>query len=297
MNYNKPALEPHQIISQLKSRNLLFRDEDFALDQLKAIGYFRLANYLRPMEINKTAHTYKPNSYFENAVELYYFDKELRLLLFSMVQNFEISLRAKLINNFSLKYGPYWFCDFDLHKEGKIFSECLSKIYQEVSRAKEDFIKEYFKKYTRPDIPPVWKTLEVVSFGLLSKIFCNLSDKKLKRHIARELKIPQPLYLESWCKSAVALRNCLAHHARTWNRKFPIIPQMPRRLTEDWIDTKNVDSTKIYVHLSYLIYLMNSLNPQNNYKDCFKELLKKYPNVDVAAMGFPSNWQSQPLWK
>ena len=267
------------------------------MDQLKIIGYFRLANYLIPMEINKSSHLFKPNSYFENAVELYYFDKDLRLLLFSMVQSFEISLRAKLINNFSLKYGPYWFCEFDLHKEGKVFSECLSKIYQEVSRSKEDFIKEYYNKYSEPDIPPVWKTLEVVSFGLLSRIFCNLSDKKLKRSIAREFDVPQPLYLESWCKSAVALRNCLAHHARTWNRKFPIIPQMPRKLTGYWIDTQNVDSTKIYVHLSYLLYLMNSLNPQNSFKRSFKDLLKKYPNVDVTAMGFPSDWFSQPLWQ
>lgn len=297
MRYNKPALDPKQIITQLKSRNLLFRDENKAMDQLKIIGYFRLANYLIPMEINKSSHLFKPNSYFENAVELYYFDKDLRLLLFSMVQSFEISLRAKLINNFSLKYGPYWFCEFDLHKEGKVFSECLSKIYQEVSRSKEDFIKEYYNKYSEPDIPPVWKTLEVVSFGLLSRIFCNLSDKKLKRSIAREFDVPQPLYLESWCKSAVALRNCLAHHARTWNRKFPIIPQMPRKLTGYWIDTQNVDSTKIYVHLSYLLYLMNSLNPQNSFKRSFKDLLKKYPNVDVTAMGFPSDWFSQPLWQ
>ena len=72
---------------------------------------------------------------------------------------------------------------------------------------------------------------------------------------------------------------------------------MPRKLTGDWIDIKNVDSTKIYVHLSYLLYLMNSLNPKNKYKEICKELLNKYPNVDVAAMGFPSNWLSQPLWK
>ena len=116
MRYNKPALDPNQIITQLKSRNLLFRDENYAMEQLKTIGYFRLANYLRPMEANKINHTYKPNSYFENAVELYYFDNDLRSLLFSMVQSFEISLRVKLINNFSLKYGPYWFCEFDLHK-------------------------------------------------------------------------------------------------------------------------------------------------------------------------------------
>jgi hypothetical protein len=29
----------------------------------------------------------------------------------------------------------------------------------------------------------------------------------------------------------------------------------------------------------------------------FKILLKKYPNVDVTAMGFPATWKEEPLWK
>jgi hypothetical protein len=35
---------------------------------------------------------------------------------------------------------------------------------------------EHFKKYDSPSMPPVWKTLEVASFGTLSKLFCNMMD-------------------------------------------------------------------------------------------------------------------------
>ena len=49
----------------LKERGLLIADEAEATDYLKVISYFRLANYLRPMEQDKEKHLYKPNSYFE----------------------------------------------------------------------------------------------------------------------------------------------------------------------------------------------------------------------------------------
>ena len=31
--------------------------------------------------------------------------------------------------------------------------------------------------------------------------------------------------------------------------------------------------------------------------DKVKCLLKAFPNVDTVAMGFPRNWQGEPLWK
>lgn len=50
----------------------------------------------------------------------------------------------------------------------RFYEGCLDNIKKEVSRSNEDFIKEHSEKYTYPALPPVWKTLEVVSFGTLS---------------------------------------------------------------------------------------------------------------------------------
>ena len=70
----------------LKERGLIINDEKQALEQLRIISYFRLASYMRPMEQDKAAHIFKPNSTFENALDLYYFDKELRVLIFKAIQ-------------------------------------------------------------------------------------------------------------------------------------------------------------------------------------------------------------------
>lgn len=115
-------------------------------------------------------------------------------------------------------------------QECRLYEGCLDNIKKEVSRSNEDFIKEHSEKYTFPSLPPVWKTLEVVSFGTLSKLFCLFKDNRLKKQVAREFGLPQYTYLESWIRCIIVLRNCCAHHARIWNRRFALKPQLPNRL-------------------------------------------------------------------
>ena len=297
MNYSKPPLDHQQILALLKKRNLQIDDDNIAIEQLRIISYFRLANYLRPMEQDKTTHQFKPNSNLNNALNLYYFDKKLRALLFTAIQSFEIALRSKLIHHLSLKYGAFWIINRDLFVDKKIFSECTLRLHQEVFRSKEDFIQEHFARYGSPTIPPAWKSLEVVSFGTLSRIFCNLSDTPIKKKIAHEFNLPHHKLLESWCKSAVALRNNLAHHSRTWNRVFPIQPQLPQSLNGNWINVSGIQNNRLYAQICCLAYIQNTLHPGNDFKQQLKQLLSVYPNVDVTAMGFPKNWETNALWQ
>ena len=66
MDYTKQPLDYPQILQMLKGRGLIVRDEVEALRQLKIISYFRLANYMRPMEADKVTHIFKPGRLFEN---------------------------------------------------------------------------------------------------------------------------------------------------------------------------------------------------------------------------------------
>ena len=61
-----------------------------------------------------------------------------------------------------------------------MYVDNLTTIKREVQRPEEDFIQEHFKKYSSPDVPPVWKTLEVAFGGTWSKLFCNLNDNSVK---------------------------------------------------------------------------------------------------------------------
>lgn len=297
MKYSKQPLDYSEILDLLESRGLIIRDRNKAIECLKVVSYFRLDNYFHPMESDKVQHIFKPGSTFDNAMDLYRFDCDLRELIFTAIQAVEIALRSKMIHHISLQYGAFWFTDVSLFRDANIHHKCMEQIRQELKRTREEFIIEHSAKYSEPEFPPVWKTLEVTSFGTLSKLFCNFADNKIKKRIAREFNLPQHLVLESWIKSAVVLRNYLTHHSRVWNRKFPIKPQMTTPLRGNWVIPPVGNYDKLYSQLCYLQYLLNVIRPCNNFSFRLKVLLTEHLNVDTSAMGFPGNWLDEPLWR
>lgn len=187
--------------------------------------------------------------------------------------------------------------DKNLFSNEAIFQKCQSHIQEELKRTKEEFILEHYKKYSDPDMPPVWKTLEVITFGTLSKLYCNIKDNSIKKKIAKEFYLPQHIILENWIKCAVVLRNYLAHHARLWNRNFPIIPQTSKPFRKKWLNHQIPVTNKLYPHLCSLQYFLNSIKEDNFFKERLKVLIANHPNVDIAAMGFPADWEKEPLWE
>lgn len=298
MKYDKQPIELSQQLDLLKQRGLLVADEEKALDQLQSVSYFRLASYWRSMEApGAIDHLFQPGSSLEDVISLYLFDKKLRALLFTSIQDIEIALRTRIIQHFSLRYGAFWFMDASLFKDKPIFRNCLENIQKEVGRSNEDFLKEHFAKYDDPPLPPVWKTMEVVSFGTLSKLYCNFSDVEIKKGVARSFGLPQYLYLESWMKCAAVLRNYCAHHARLWNRRFPVMPHLPKRLPSAWMNTSALRPMKLYAQLCCLAYLEQSIRPSSDFKQEIVALLRDKPRSITKAMGFPTDWQEEPLWK
>ncbi len=296
MEYFKQPLTIAEQIGMLQERGLLFQDAKRAQYHLCKISYFRLAAYLRPFEQDKTLHIFKSNKFFESVIQLYNFDKELRTLLFTAIHSVEVAFRAALINHVGLKYGSFWFMNPELFNT-TFYIRNIENIRKEVERSTEDYIEEYYAKYTSPDLPPVWKTLEVVSFGSLYKTFRAFNDNALKKKIAREFALPQHVYLENWISAIVTLRNSIAHHARIWNRNFTFAVSLPEQLSAPWIDTKGLNSTKLFAILSCVHYLLQAIEPENHFKEDLLALFAAYPNVDLRAMGFPENWREFPLWK
>ena len=49
------------------------------------------------MQDDSINHHFAPNSYFENVIDLYNFDRHFRLIVFNAIERIEIALRTKLI--------------------------------------------------------------------------------------------------------------------------------------------------------------------------------------------------------
>ena len=173
----------------------------------------------------------------------------------------------------------------------------MNSIDRELQRSKEDFIKEHRRNYDKPIFPPAWKTLELASFGTLSKLYYNFSDKKLKKRVARQFNLPQHEVFESWMRSITVLRNCCAHHSRLWNRYLSTAPQMSASLRSAWINIDGVDANKVYAISCCIAYWLDSMGYGSDFKNELKSLLASYPQADPTAMGFPKNWISEALWR
>jgi abortive infection bacteriophage resistance protein len=139
-------------------------------------------------------------------------------------------------------------------------------------------------------------TSEITSFGSLSMLYKNLKPGKEKRDIAHYFGLPDSVF-ETWLHSIVYLRNVCAHHTRLWNRAMSIRPQAPRSPRKPWLNNTNINNNRTYFILSMINYLLQTVNPKNTFRNRFKNLLGKYPNVDYKAIGFPENWEQEPLWQ
>ena len=101
----KTAKTIEEQFSLLKNRGMIFKDEDYAKDILSRISYYRLEGYWWDMQVDSSSHIFDKDTYFENVIDRYEFDKKLRAILFKAVEFIEISLRTKLIYYLALSYG------------------------------------------------------------------------------------------------------------------------------------------------------------------------------------------------
>jgi abortive infection bacteriophage resistance protein len=298
--FEKKAFTIEEQIDQLQNRGLIINDEDNALHYLSHISYYRLGEYWHSMQSDKINHVFKENSKFKDVIALYNFDGELKILLFDVIEKIEISLRTKLIYHLSHEFNPWWFQNFDLFIDSKELVKTLANLEEELNRTKEATIKNHFKNH-KDDLrfPPAWKSLEQTSFGSLSKLYGNLKNTvKSKDTIASGYGVVNHTFLPSWLQSIAQIRNYCAHHSRLWNKNLPGTPKLLPNPPFNWIEDvpKQHEFPKLYIHLCLMKYLLDQIQPENNFTERIDYLLKKYPNVDPNALGLKPNWQNEPLW-
>ncbi len=301
MHYHKPTIPVKDQIQLLKSRGLLMGDESLAEHYLNNISYYRLAGYWWPMQADKVNHLFKTNSRFEDVVALYSFDSELRLLLFNAIKRIEIGLRTRMINHLAHEVDPWWFENPLIFKNKLAFAVNLKAIDRDLKNSKEVFIRQHYQKYHADSRrPPAWKTLEVVSFGLLSKLYGNLgSHFESKDTIAKEINTVNHTFLRTWLQSLSQIRNICAHHGRLWNKNLPGRPKLLPRPPAPWLTLVPPVSQHhaLYVHVCCMKYLLDAISPGHRFTLKLKTLFCKYPSVDLDALGFSKIWDKEPLWK
>lgn len=298
-NMSKPARTIQDQIALLQSRNMSFRQVADAPHFLSNISYYRLKGYWWEMQDNREDHHFANGSFFEDVIDLYNFDRHFRLIVFNAIERIEISLRTKLIYHLSLQYGAEWYLNPSLFEDPKRYNSFVAKLFLDISNSSEEFIKKHFENHPTEQ-PESWKAMEVLTLGSLSKLYQNLKHQlPEKNKIAQEFGLYNQKYLSSWLLAITVTRNIIAHHSRLWNRviinKYDWPTTTPNPLLNYLPD--NRQRRKIFPLLSAVIYMNNEISPGNSIKQELIGLFDRFPNIHLSRMGFPSNWQNEPLWK
>lgn len=297
MQFSKPPLSVPDQLALLKSRGLSIGNEAKANKYLSNISYYRLSAYtLYFQKANSINHEFLPGVTFDDILNLYLFDRELRLLVFDAIERTEVAFRTQLVNQFSVAYHGNWFEDVALFSNNSYHSNCLITLDNEIKRSGEEFIKHYKNKYTNPSRPPSWISLEVASMGLLSRYYRNIKMCPPKKDIATHFGLPSPYILESWMQSMSYVRNICAHHGRLWNRTLTSSPTLPRNTSKQWLNDMTFPPNKLYAFLCCLVYLRKIVNPKSAFAIRIEKLLNKYPDINTNSMGFHYNWKAEPIW-
>lgn len=298
MQFSKPPISIQDQLVLLQSRGLLIPNPAKAAKYLSHISYYRLSAYSRSFqETNAANHQFLPGVAFDDILNLYLFDRELRLLLFDAIERTEVAFRTQLVNQFSIVFHAHWFEDSTLFSNTTHHTIDLKTLDNEINRSKEEFVTHYKNKYSNPVRPPSWISLEVASLGLLSRFYRNLKMCQPKKDIAAHYGLPTPYMLESWIQSMSYVRNICAHHGRLWNRTLVTKPTLPHNTAHLWLSNLAIPTTKLYAFLCCLLYLRKAVNPKTEFSHRIAKLLAKYPGIDSSRMGFPANWKDELIWQ
>lgn len=279
---------------------MLFRNESEAAISLKNISYYRLKGYWWDMQADRCTHQFSPNTYFEDVVSRYNFDRHLRLILFDAIERIEIALRTKMIYHLSLTHGGLWYLNPDLFTNPQMHARHMMDLNTEFNRSQEIFIKDQKTRHPQADTD-AWKILEVASYGTLSKLYKNLKHQlPEKATIAKEMGLNLHSELSSWLEAMGYVRNIIAHHSRLWSRN------MVKKPTENinnplglWFSRglEPVQTKKPFLIITCMLYLCNSITPNNQVKEKLLELFHNNPDIPIYKLGFLNNWDKEPIWK
>jgi abortive infection bacteriophage resistance protein len=293
-NYNKPVLTLDQQINLLESRGLSIPDRNKARHYLQFINYYRFSGYTISFEqvINgKRNHQFKPGATFDNILNLYNFDRHLRMLVMDAIERIEVAVRTQICYVLATTYNDsHWHLRRDLFHPAFKYYMLLSKCEMEQFRSKEPFALHYKKTYDLPALLAGWMMTELLSMGTWSQMYENLINRSDRKQISDAFKLPS-MEFESWLHSLTYIRNLCAHHSRLWNRQFTITPKQLKNYRKYFAPNTTFAAQAAMIHL-----LLNVISPDSAWTTQLFNLIKNHSFINPTRMGFTTDWQDDKFW-
>ncbi|PNK59661.1 Abi family protein [Psychrobacter sp. FDAARGOS_221] len=299
---NKQSCKPWQSfekqIALLENRGMIFEDKTDAIHILSQVNYYRLSGYWYPFRqlINNTReNNFYKDTKFTDVLNIYNFDKKLRMLCLEALEVIEMSVRTNIAYNFG-RISPVAHLDknnFDqkfVQGESKQinYESWLKKYKYQIRRSnKSPFIKHHIATYE--DLP-IWVGVEVMDFGSLSVLYSGLKGRQ-KKQISQSYGVDNPNVFGSWLKSLNYIRNICAHHARLWNINIDVVAKVDSR----FLGLSSADNKRLFFYLIMMKHLLAVIEPNSTWDRKVEDLFHKFPTptnkaIKLNDIGF-STWQ------
>lgn len=321
MAYNRPWKSFSDQLQLLKDRGMVVTDDVAALNYLERIGYYRLTAYwysFRQFQVAQDPVTkqlstvrtdqFETKTQFVDAVELYLFDKKLRLLVMDALERIEIGLRVDIAyllgqrNTFAhldaTALHPTFAGKVDKRSGKTTFDIWQDKYKGLLDRSKEDFVKHYREKHG-PHLP-LWVAVEIWDFGAISQLLAMMKVAD-QQQIASKYGVNDWKVFKSWVRSLSYLRNLSAHHSRLWNRNMTDQPGLPTHKGDiDWCDDfigKADLIARPFLLLSIARHMIKVVCPRTEWHLRVQQHLQQFPlqhsnrKLSIADMGAPTGWE------
>ncbi|AJD89650.1 hypothetical protein JMA_03330 [Jeotgalibacillus malaysiensis] len=280
-NIKKPKTYEQQI-NILKERNLIINDSEEALSFLKRVNYYRFSAYGLTLRQKENKNLFQNGTTFHHMKMLYNFDQKLRDLLMNHLELIEIEFRSKIAYHHAHEFGALGYLDSNNFSSKTSHENFIKELDKQISKSgKELFVLHHKSKYGGEF--PFWVAIEVVSFGVLSKLFRNLKEDT-KSEVVKDFNVPH-YYVTSWLHSLAYVRNVCAHYGRLYGKILTIKPTLFKS-KRSFIRNSDIFAA-IYV-------LSRLLHPENhtNFQISLSTLLEEYSEyIHLKQLGFPENWE------
>ena len=264
---------------------------------------------------------FRSDTTFDDVLQLYIFDRELRLLVTDSIERIEVAIRAGISNHMATHApgGAFWYLrsqNFTGRNGLEDIRAVLNRQTEEAIRRRgthdevadpwhyPDALSHYVATYDSPRTPPSWLAVELLTLGELRRLYKALPEQHRKT-VAQNLGLQEPL-LQSWFRSFVRVRNICAHHGRLWNRLLGVYPAIPRSRHVRWLadnrvfgqgDSRTVSRKRLYPVLVAIQTILFTISPRSSWATRLRGLLHRYPTVPLISMGIDASWESDLFWQ
>lgn len=303
--YNKPHLNFQDQLALLEARGLTVTDHKRAATYLERVGYYRLRPYWSPLL--DEPEKFSEGSEYSDAVDLYVFDKKLRLILLDAIERIEVAIRVDVAHKLSRRdiLAHRRMDCLDSGRASKLIkggqtahATWLERADASVLESKEPMLKQFGQTYSGE--LPVVMAVELWDFGTVSRLL-SLSHSNDRFQIAKKYQI-LPDTLESWVRCLNYVRNACAHHARVWNKPMVNHPKIPKTWEAprvQHIGDETLRQTRIYSAAAITMHFLSIINPQSTWKQRFVDHWNTFPATDrllSTNAGLFDGWETQALW-